>query len=204
MSIPVQELGEVRLSPTVLVSIFEQYQRRHENCPERMIGAILGNFTLLTQPDHTSRLAAEVRFSFPIPHSEYGNQVSINIEQYKKRMELSRRHHGREVSLLGWFSIQNKNHSEVQGSVDESRKNTEFIEDSFIREVSHFGNPVTIHLSISISDVVEYNTFQSFPSSSEPESHSRDKSKPVPFKLAYSVPELMTSKTYTLYPGLFF
>lgn len=133
--------ASVKISPSVLFSIGEIYQRRSESSGTRAIGAILGQTT--SSPD--GQLQVQINHCFVVPHSEVGDQISINSDYYKQRAELHRKGFGKLSVLVGWFSMQNE--------TDEiSEKNTLFINESFSREVfSSSSCPVSVHLSLNIS-----------------------------------------------------
>ncbi|PJF18845.1 Eukaryotic translation initiation factor 3 subunit F [Paramicrosporidium saccamoebae] len=147
---------EARLQAAALLSIFEQYQRRSENCPVRLVGAILGSVSPATDDATGSSdnhlFKAEVRHCFPVPHSEFGDQVSINSEYYKSRMELHRKCLGRDSVLLGWYSIQQEGHLPKNMDSETFAKNGEFIKESFARETGSTGAPITLNLSITICE----------------------------------------------------
>ena len=59
----------VKIQPSVIFSIFDQFQRRSELCTGRLIGAIFG-----TREEDSEDLVT-VSQAFPIPHSEVNDQV---------------------------------------------------------------------------------------------------------------------------------
>ncbi len=63
------------LSPACLFSIFDQFQRRSELCPGRLIGAIYGTRQEVTEERGSERIS--ILQAFSIPHSELNGQVKV-------------------------------------------------------------------------------------------------------------------------------
>lgn len=153
----------VSIAPSVLFAIGEIYQRRNETVPSRVVGAIFGN--------QSAEAASKIIVShcFVVPHSEVGDQISINSEYYKQRSELHKKCYGKQSVILGWFSV-------TQEGAIISEKNTQFINDSFGREVLASGQSgFSIHLNIHVSangvierctEVTELSSKATFPVSS--------------------------------------
>ena len=59
----------VKIHPSAIFSIFDQFQRRSELCTGRLIGAIYGI------RDEHSEGTITISQAFPIPHSEINDQV---------------------------------------------------------------------------------------------------------------------------------
>lgn len=135
---PVEEKSSlsVSISPSVVFSMGEIYQRRNEQAPCRVIGALFGS----SQGGVVSATQC-----FVVPHSEVGDQISINSEYYKNRTELHKKCYGRLSNLVGWFSV-------TQDGFSVSEKNTHFINELFCREVAASGlSAVSVHFNLHIS-----------------------------------------------------
>lgn len=128
------------VAPSVLFSIAETFQRRSDLSTTRVIGALLGNFGSVQ-----SKGQLHITHSFVVPHSEVADQIAINSEYYKQRLDLHKKGYGNSSMLVGWFSM-------CQHGASVSDNNTSFINDSFAREVASTGNcPVVAHLSVKIA-----------------------------------------------------
>lgn len=128
------------VAPAVVFSIGEIYQRRSDLSPTRIVGALLGSFRA-----GSSNGELHISHAFVVPHSEVADQVAINSEYYKQRLDLHKKGYGSSSTLVGWFSA-------TQDGAVISEKNTAFINDSFAREVaSGCACPVAIHLNLNIS-----------------------------------------------------
>lgn len=195
------DVVQARIQTATLLSIFEQYQRRSENCPVRLVGAILGSVSSIAgEPAAVVsghlQFVVEIRHAFPVPHSEFGDQVSINSEYYRSRMELHRKCYGRDSALLGWYSIQQEN-ATLPKNMDAITfsKNGEFIRDSFARETGSTGAPVTFNLAITITKAgkIDYNVLRcdSITARTQPLS-GRAAPTIVPCQLTFGMPELYT------------
>lgn len=88
------EVRDVKVSPVVLFNILDHHIRRTEG-RKRVIGTLLGRFT-------TSGIV-EVTDSFPLPHSELGDQVAIDSDYHKDMYELHKRVSTSE-QLVGWYA----------------------------------------------------------------------------------------------------
>lgn len=131
----------ISLAPSVLFAAGEIYQRRNETTSCRVVGAIFGN-VVSKDESKSGRIEVNISTCFAVPHSEVGDQISINSEYYKIRSELVRKCYGKSAVILGWFSI-------AEESFESQPKNTEFINDSFGREVLASGSlPYNIHLDL--------------------------------------------------------
>lgn len=131
----------VTISPSVLFSIGEIYQRRTESGPTRIVGALFGS----SQMGSGSSAQIQINHCFVVPHSEVADQISINSEYYKQRTELHKKCYGNQSMIVGWFSVS-------QDSVIISEKNTTFIGESFGREVAVSSNScISVHLDLVIS-----------------------------------------------------
>lgn len=129
------------ISPSVLFSIGEIYQRRTEAGPTRIVGALFGS----SQMSSGSTVQIQINQCFVVPHSEVADQISINSDYYKQRTELHKKCYGNQSVIVGWFSVS-------QDSAAVSEKNTVFIGDSFAREVAVSGNSCfSVHLDLVIS-----------------------------------------------------
>lgn len=130
--------ANVSVSPAVLFSIGEIYQRRNETAPTRVVGALFGAFD-------SQANGIQVNHCFVVPHSEVADQISINSDYYKQRSELHKQCYGKQSIIVGWFSI-------TQDGVHISDKNTSFINDTFAREVATSSNSsISIHLNLHVS-----------------------------------------------------
>lgn len=85
---------EVKLAPVVLFNVLDHYIRRTESS-QRVIGTLLGR--------HTSSGTVYVTNSFPLPHSENGDEVAVDSEYFKKMYDLQRRVTASE-ELVGWYA----------------------------------------------------------------------------------------------------
>lgn len=136
-----QSKVSVTISPSVLFSIGEIYQRRTEVGPTRIVGALFGS----SQMGSGSSGQILINQCFVVPHSEVADQISINSEYYKQRTELHKKCYGNQSVIVGWFSVS-------QESAPVSEKNTIFIGESFGREVAVSGNScLSAHLDLVIS-----------------------------------------------------
>lgn len=136
-------LVDVAVSPSVLFSIGEIYQRRNDLSPSRVVGALFGQVQA-EEGNGEGSLKINVRHCFAVPHSEVGDQISINSEYYKIRNELHRKCYGKDTVIVGWFSIAGEE-AVVSG------KNTEFINESFGREVlASSASALNIHLALTV------------------------------------------------------
>jgi hypothetical protein len=195
------EIVQVRVQSAALLSIFEQYQRRGENCPARLVGAILGSVTPVSEDNVTAtqqqqqQFIAEIRHAFPVPHSEFGEQVSINSDYYRTRMELYRKCYGKDSILLGWYSIQQEGVLPKNMDAATFSKNAEFIRESFAREAGSTGAPVTLNLSITIGTdgKIQHKVLRCESVTSRTAASTiRSPLLAVPSQIAFGVPELYT------------
>lgn len=85
---------EVRVAPVVLFNVLDHYIRRTESS-QRVIGTLLGR--------HTSTGTVFVSNSFPLPHSENGDEVAVDSDYFKKMYDLQRRVTASE-ELVGWYA----------------------------------------------------------------------------------------------------
>lgn len=85
---------EVKIAPVVLFNVLDHYIRRTESS-QRVIGTLLGR--------HTSSGTVYVTNSFPLPHSENGDEVAVDSEYFKKMYDLQRRVTASE-ELVGWYA----------------------------------------------------------------------------------------------------
>lgn len=85
---------KVTVSPVVVFNVLDHFIRRSEG-RARVIGTLLGRFT--------SDGCVEVRTSFPLPHSETGNDVAVDTEYHKTMYDLYRRVNVSE-ELVGWYA----------------------------------------------------------------------------------------------------
>lgn len=132
--------ADVAISPSVLFAIGEIYQRRSDQSTSRVVGALFGQ----VQAEDGTSVKINVRHCFAVPHSEVGDQISINSEYYKLRSELHRKCYGKDSLIVGWFSI-------AEEGAKVSEKNTEFINDSFGREVvASSASQLNVHLALAI------------------------------------------------------
>lgn len=185
---------------STLLGIVEQYQRRSENYPTRLVGAILGS--VVAGSGAQQRDAGEeegtavagsggsyfvdIRHSFPVLHSEVSDQISINSEYYRARMELHRKASSRESVLLGWYSaVLSRDAKPVDPAT--FAKNGEFIREYFLREASAKGAPFALNLNIAVSatgqitlEAVKYPTGGN---------SAAVEGCVLPVKIAYGVPE---------------
>lgn len=85
---------EVKVSPVVLFNVADHFQRRTDN-KKRVIGTLLGRCT-------TSG-TVEITDSFPLPHSETGDEVAVDTEYHRNMFELHRRVNASE-DIVGWYA----------------------------------------------------------------------------------------------------
>lgn len=85
---------QVTVAPVVLFNVLDHYIRRTDD-KQRVIGTLLGRFT----PDG----GVEVRTSFPLPHSESGDDIAVDTDYHKTMYELHRRVNASE-ELVGWYA----------------------------------------------------------------------------------------------------
>ncbi len=86
---------EVIVSPVVLFNVLDHYIRRSES-RARVIGTLLGR--------HTSDGRVEIRSSFPLPHSENGDDnVAVDTDFHKSMYSLYRKVNSTE-ELVGWYA----------------------------------------------------------------------------------------------------
>lgn len=86
---------EVRVAPVVLFNVLDHYIRRTDPA-QRVIGTLLGR--------QTSNGTIYVSDSFPLPHSENGDdEVAVDSEYFTKMYELQRRVTASE-DLVGWYA----------------------------------------------------------------------------------------------------
>lgn len=85
---------EVKVAPVVLFNVLDHYVRRTESS-QRVIGTLLGR--------NTSSGTVYVTNSFPLPHSENGDDVAVDSEYFKKMYDLQRRVTASE-ELVGWYA----------------------------------------------------------------------------------------------------
>jgi len=187
----IPEIVQVNLQSAAFFSILEQYQRRNENSPSRLLGVILGSVAPLKVEEGSVSLQADIRHCYPVPHSEVAEQVSINSELLHTRLDLHRKCYSRDSALLGWYAIRfeanvNAAHSSAKQAVDDAAyaRNTDFIRDYFVREVATAGAPMAINLSILIGKDGQLSvSAQGF--------SAKGTSSPIaiPVKNAFGVPE---------------
>lgn len=194
------DIVQVRIQAAATLSISEQYQRRSENCPVRLVGAILGTVKPISEETSSgaaslNQFVAEFRHSFPVPHSEFNEQVSINTEYYRSRMELHKKAFPRDSVLLGWYTIQQEGALPKNMTAATFEKNGEFIRDAFTRETGATGAPLTLNLSIVIGSngTIKYEVFSCGSNNSQNVSTAKLLS-PVPFEIIYGMPELCLCK----------
>lgn len=85
---------QVKVSPVVLFNVLDHFIRRIEG-KKRVIGTLLGRFT--------ASGTVEVTDSFPLPHSESGDEVAVDTEYHKNMYELHSRVNASE-ELVGWYA----------------------------------------------------------------------------------------------------
>lgn len=85
---------QVKVSPVVLFNVLDHYIRRTEG-KKRVIGTLLGRF-------NTSG-TVEVTDSFPLPHSESGDEVAVDTDYHKNMYALHSRVNASE-ELVGWYA----------------------------------------------------------------------------------------------------
>ncbi len=85
---------QVTVAPVVLFNVLDHYIRRTDG-KRRVIGTLLGRFT--------SSGGVEVRTSFPLPHSESGEDIAVDTDYHKTMYELHRRVNATE-ELVGWYA----------------------------------------------------------------------------------------------------
>ncbi|KAJ8907077.1 hypothetical protein NDN08_003559 [Rhodosorus marinus] len=91
-----QEYGvkQVQVSPMVLFNVLDHYLRRAAGST-RVIGTLLGRVT--------GENSVEVVSSFPVPHSESGGEVGVDVVYHKSMFELQKSvEPGEEV--VGWYA----------------------------------------------------------------------------------------------------
>lgn len=201
------EIVLIRLQNAALLSIFEQYQRRSESSPSRLVGVLLGAALPNVEADvggasvsksfplgrssTVPQYIAEARHCFPVPHSEVGEQVSINVEYLRSRMELHRKCYGKESSILGWFCISHDDYLPKDLDRASFEKNESFIREFFSREVGLSGAPVSLQLSIRMhSDgAISYEAIYGDVKNSDGLSKHA-----VPVEIAFGLPDLYAGK----------
>ena len=201
-------VSKVCIQTSVLFGIFAQYQRRAESCPVRLVGALLGSVSPVEEGMTTggNTFAIELYQCFPVPHSEVGDQISINSEYFRMRMSLHRKGYGKDVVLLGWYSIQME--GELPKNTDEAAfsKNAEFIRDYFARETGATGAPLAVYLAITIGKDgrIRHEAFSceaiklsASNSGMLQSAATRSFLTKVPCELAYGMPELFTLDVVT-------
>lgn len=87
------------VQPTLLFRLIKAFERRSPECPNRVIGVILGTRDL---HEHIY----ESVHSYPVRHSEDGPDVAIDLDQLSDFLEFHRQVHGKRSALLGWYSMQ--------------------------------------------------------------------------------------------------
>lgn len=85
---------QVRVATVVLFNVLDHYIRRTEG-KKRVIGTLLGRFT-------TSG-TVHITNSFPLPHSESGEEVAVDMEYHKNMFELHS-HVTASEELVGWYA----------------------------------------------------------------------------------------------------
>lgn len=85
---------EVQVSPVVLFNVLDHFIRRTEG-KKRVIGTLLGRFS-------TSG-TVHVTDSFPLPHSESGDEVAVDTDYHKNMYDLHKRVNSTE-ELVGWYA----------------------------------------------------------------------------------------------------
>lgn len=192
------EVARASIQASVLFSIFHQYQRRSDSCSTRLVGALVGRVSAL-EDNFTSgsKLGIEFTSCFPVPHSEVGEEISINSEYFRNRLDLHKKGHGRDTVLLGWYSMQDSNGLPKNTNTEAFSKNSEFIKDYFVREASLSGVPVVAHLNVTLAD--NGQLLYEVACSEAPKAVHHAGSKPhfvsVPAVVGYGMPELQARKT---------
>lgn len=87
------------IQPSLLFRLVKSFKRRNLECPNRVIGVILGT---RDQHDHIY----EAVHSFSVRHIEDGVEVAIDLEQLAAYLEIHKQVHGKRSVLLGWYSMQ--------------------------------------------------------------------------------------------------
>ena len=85
---------QVKVAPVVLLNVLDHFIRRKEE-KKRVIGTLLGRFS-------TGGIV-EITDSFPLPHSENGDEVLVDTEYHKSMFDLYNRVNATE-ELVGWYA----------------------------------------------------------------------------------------------------
>lgn len=144
-----------KFSSFVLTSIFNHYQRRSDTNSSRVIGCLLGLVSPVSSDGNerttivgdTHQYFALVLNCFPVPHSENGDQVSINNDHFRSFLGQYQKMHPKTPILLGYYSCSFLRENSNTLSYE---KNSSFIEDFFVQEIGLSGAPVTLHLKAFI------------------------------------------------------
>eukprot|EP00741_Cyanophora_paradoxa_P008621 tig00001355_g8345.t1 len=88
-----RESHPCRIHPLVLFNVVDHFMRRAEQ-QERVIGTLLGYMV-------DGQL--EITNSFPVPHTELGDNVAVDIEFHKNLFELHQRVNQKEA-IIGWYA----------------------------------------------------------------------------------------------------
>lgn len=202
------EVARASIQASVLFSIFHQYQRRSDSCSTRLVGALVGRVSVL-EDNFTSGSKFGIEFTscFPVPHSEVGEEISINSEYFKNRLDLHKKGHGKDTVLLGWYSMQDANGLPKDPNTEAFAKNSEFIKDYFVREVSLSGVPAVAHLDVTLAGNGQLSYKVTCSEVLKAVHHAGPKPRfvLVPASLGYGMPELQackninTTSTYRLY-----
>eukprot|EP00163_Fabomonas_tropica_P017609 TRINITY_DN3127_c0_g1_i2.p1 TRINITY_DN3127_c0_g1~~TRINITY_DN3127_c0_g1_i2.p1 ORF type:complete len:285 (+),score=61.26 TRINITY_DN3127_c0_g1_i2:222-1076(+) len=117
-----------KVHPVVLFSILDHHSRRGQNV-ERVIGTLLGSVS--------SEGVVEIHASFPVPHTEFDEQVAVDMEFHKQMFDLHTRVSPKDV-IVGWYAT---------GS--EVTEHSLLLHEFYAREVS---NPVHLLVDTSLQN----------------------------------------------------
>ncbi len=210
VSAPSAQVKRVDVESVAMLAVLEQYQRRSDACPARLLGAILGKVSPVGDEGMTgassssigaakggNRVIIKVSHCFPVPHSEVGDQISLNMDYFRTRMGLYRKCYSRDVTLLGWYSV--KEVADLpKGAEDVSlfAQNGEFIRDAFARETGATGAPLALNLDITIradEGLVDCTVYgmESIKARQSREGQEEKRSEPsqIPHRISFGVPE---------------
>lgn len=196
------EVAKVCIQSSVLCSIFHQYQRRSDSCSTRLVGALVGRASTL-EDNFTggSKFGIEFTNCFPVPHSEVGEEISINSEYFRSRLELHKKSHGKDRVFLGWYSMQDANGLPKNTNAAAFLKNSEFIRDYFVREASLSGAPIVANLTVTLASDGHLTYEVACGETPKMVHHAGLKPQfaPVSIEIGYGMPELQAGKNV---PGL--
>ncbi|GAB6018800.1 Eukaryotic translation initiation factor 3 subunit F [Chamberlinius hualienensis] len=82
-----------RVHPVVLLSIVDSYERRNEGA-NRVIGTLLGMY---------DKGAVEITHSFCVPHTEFEDEVAVDLDFAKNMYELHKKVNVNEI-IVGWYA----------------------------------------------------------------------------------------------------